>query len=94
MVKGDNVVEKIVAGFTPFNLKVSLVIPLSVCHTTVVMNLDPNRDKLDIGSTNNLLINVYLYSHYLYTWYCVDFQNWELVIMLKFFQALFSLLHK
>lgn len=41
MVKGDNVVEKIVAGFTPFNLKVSLVIPLSVCHTTVVMNLDP-----------------------------------------------------
>ena len=48
-------------------LKVSLVIPLSVCHTTVVMNLDPNKDKLDIGSTNNLLINVYLYSHYLYT---------------------------
>ena len=67
-------------------LKVSLVISLSVCHTTVVMNLDPKA--------RDWLINVYLYSHYLYTWYCVDFQNWELVIMLKFFQALFSLLHK
>ena len=49
--------------------KISLVIPLTVCHTVRVML---KFGEFGIGSTNNLLTDIFLYSHLLSTWYCSD----------------------
>ena len=48
-------------SFDPFPPKISLVIPLTVCHTTLIILLG----EFGIGSTNNLLIGIFLYSHHL-----------------------------
>ena len=48
-------------SFDPFPPKISLVIPLTVCHTTLIILLG----EFGIGSTNNLLIGIFLYSHQL-----------------------------
>ena len=45
----------------PLTPKISVVILLSVYHTVLVILLG----EFDIGSTNNPLIDIFLYSHHL-----------------------------
>ena len=49
----------------PFTPKISLVIHLTVCHKIHVMLVRESG----IGSPDNSLIYIFLYSHHLHTWY-------------------------
>ena len=49
----------------PFTPKISLVIHLTVCHKIHVMLVR----EFGIGSPDNSLIYIFLYSHHLHTWY-------------------------
>ena len=53
--------------FSPFTPKISLVILLTVCHTILQILFG----KFGVGSTNNLLIDVFLLSHHLLVWYFI-----------------------
>ena len=66
----------------PLTPKMSLVILLTVCQTVLVMLVGESG----IGSTYNPLIDIFIYSHHLSTWYCIDIikekfclgHSWEL----------------
>ena len=52
----------------PSTSKILLVILLTVCHTILLFELG----EFGIRSTNHLLIDVFLHSHHLSAWYCID----------------------
>ena len=54
--------------FNPLTPKITLLILLTVCHTVLVMLVW----RIWVGSINSSLINVFLDSHYLPAWYCID----------------------
>ena len=59
--------DKIIPTVNRLTSKISFVILLNVCHKVLVMLV------LRInGSTNNPLTDIFLYSHHLSTWYCID----------------------
>ena len=66
----------------PLTPKMSLVILLTVCQTVLVMLVGESG----IGSTYNPLIDIFIYSHHLSAWYCIDIikekfclgHSWEL----------------
>ena len=59
--------DKIIPTVNPLTSKISFVILLTVCHTVLVMLV--SRIK---GSTSNPLTDIFLYSHHLSAWYCID----------------------
>ena len=52
----------------PLTPKISLVILLTVCQTVLVMLVGESG----IRSTYNPLIDIFIYSHHLSAWYCMD----------------------
>ena len=59
--------DKIIPTVNRLTSKISFVILLTVCHKVLVMLV--LRIK---GSTNNPLTDIFLYSHHLSAWYCID----------------------
>ena len=55
-------------NFNPLTPKISLVILCIVWHVIFMMLVW----RIGVGSTNNPLIYIFLYSHNLLAWYCID----------------------
>ena len=55
-------------NFNPLTPKISLVILRIVWHVIFMMLVW----RIGVGSTNNPLIYIFLYSHNLSAWYCID----------------------
>ena len=51
----------------PFTPKISIVILFTVCCTILVMLFG----EFGLGSTNNPLVDIFIYSHHLSAWYCI-----------------------
>ena len=62
-------------SINPLTPKISLVILLTVCHTILVMLVW----RIGIGSINNPLLDILLYSHHFYAWYCIEILSWSLM---------------
>ena len=54
--------------FNPLIFKISLVILLTVCQMILIMLVW----RICIGSTYNPLLDIFLYSHHVSAWYCID----------------------
>ena len=66
------------SALNPLTPKISLVILLTVCHTVLVMLV------LRIWycrSTDNPLIDIFLYSHHLSAWSCIDIKRRNSVLV-------------
>ena len=53
----------------PFALNIYLVILLTVCHTILMILV---RGEFGIGSSNDPLVDIFLYSHHLSDHYCIN----------------------
>ena len=67
----------------PFTPKISLVILLTISHMgdTCIQFLWCQFGEFGIGSTYNLLTDIFLYSHYLSPWYCIDIVRRDYVLV-------------